>query len=160
MKITTKLLALPIVLLLACDKSGTEAQREADKAQAEANTKTTSAQYEADKKSTNAQAEADKKVAEAQGSFDKTREDYRHDVQNKLDDLDKTLGELDAKAKKETGSKKAKLDANLPSVHKQRDAFAKDFASMQYDTATTWDASKKRIDNEWDALKKSVDKID
>jgi len=160
MKITTTLSVLPIVLLIACDKSGTDAQREADKAQAEANTKTTSAQYEADKKSANAQAEADKKIGEAQNSFDKTREDYRHDMQSKLDDLDKKLAELDAKAKKETGSKKAKLDANLPSAHTQRDAFVKDFSSMQYDTATTWDASKKRIDNEWDALKKSVDKID
>lgn len=139
---------LPL-LAFACDKSGTEAQREADKAQAEANTKTTGAQVE-----------ADKKIADVQKDFSKTREDYRHDVQTKLDDLDKKISDLDAKAKKETGNTKAKLDANLPSLHTQRAAFGKDFASLQTDTAATWDASKARIDKEWTALKDAVDKAD
>jgi len=137
---------LPLVAF-GCNKTGTEAQREADNAQAEANTKTTSAQVE-----------ADKKIADARVSFAKTREDYRHDMQSKLDDLDKKIADLDAKAKKETGNVKAKLDANLPGIHAQRNAFTKDFGAIENDTATTWDASKVRLDKEWTALKDAVDK--
>ena len=133
----------------ACDKTAGDAQKEADKAQAEANTKTTSAQVE-----------ADKKIADAKLSFAKTREDYRHDVQTKLDDLDKKIVDLDAKAKKATGSAKAKIDANLPVIRTQRDLFAKDFASIDRDTTSTWDASKMRLDKEWDALKDQVGRAD
>lgn len=136
---------LPL-MAFACDKSAAEAQNEANKAQTEANTKTTSAQVE-----------ADKKIADAQHSFAKTREDYRHDVQVKLDDLDKKIADLDAKSKKATGTAKTKLDANLAGVHAQRDAFSKDFASIDRETAMTWDASKARLEKEWDALNEQVD---
>ena len=137
------------LLAFGCNKTGTEAQREADNAQAQANTKTTSAQVE-----------ADKKVADARNSFAKTREDYRHDMQTKLDDLDKKIADLDAKSKKQTGHTKAKLDSELPNIHAQRNAFAKDFDSVENDTATTWDASKARLDKEWTALKDAVDKAE
>ena len=133
----------------ACDKSAADAQKEADKAQSEANTKTTSAQVE-----------ADKKIADAKLSFAKTREDYRHDVQSKLDTLDKKIADLDAKAKTATGTAKSKLDANLTSLHTQRDLFAKDFGSIDRDTAATWDSSKMRLDKEWDALKDQASKAD
>ena len=139
---------LPL-LAFACNKTGTEAQREADQAQATANTKVT-----------NAQVEADKKVADAREGFAKTREDYRHDVQSKLDDLDKKIADLEAKRLKATGATRAKLDANLPNIHRERDAFAKDFATVQSDTAVTWDASKARLDKQWNALKDAVDKAD
>ena len=139
---------LPLVAF-GCNKTGTEAQREADNAQAQANTETTSAQVE-----------ADKKVADARNSFAKTREDYRHDMQTKLDDIDKKIADLDAKSKKETGNAKAKLDANLSGIHAQRNAFTKDFGSVENDTAVTWDASKARLDKEWTALKDAVDKAD
>ncbi|MEA2753345.1 MAG: hypothetical protein QOI41_7488 [Myxococcales bacterium] len=139
---------LPLVAF-GCNKTGAEAQREADNARVEANTKTTGAQVE-----------ADTKIADAQKAFAKTREDYRHDVQTKLDDLDKKIADLDAKAKKGTGTTKAKLDTNLPSIHSQRNAFARDFASVETDTALTWDASKARLDKEWTALKDAVDKAD
>jgi F0F1-type ATP synthase membrane subunit b/b' len=139
---------LPLAAV-ACDKSGADAQREADKAQAQSTTQIT-----------NAQVEADKKVAQAQHDFDMTREDYRHDMQAKLDDLDKKIADLDAKSKTDVGHAKAKLDANLPSIHAQRAAFGRDFASIQSDTAMTWDSSKARLDKEWDALKSAVDKAD
>jgi hypothetical protein len=152
MRTTIKHTILPILAccaIAACDKSGAEAQREADNAVAEGNTKTT-----------NAQVEADKKVAAAESDFAKTREDYRHDIQSKLDDLDKKIADLDAKSMKATGRSKAKLDTYLPNVHAQRDAFAKDFASLRNENALTWDASKARIDKEWTALKDTVDKAD
>lgn len=139
---------LPL-LVFACDKSATEAQREADNAQAQANTKTTSAQVE-----------ADKKIADAQKAFAKTREDYRHDTQTKLDDLDKKIADLDAKRLKATGATRAKLDANLPNIHRERDAFAKEFGGLETETAATWDASKARLDKSWSALKDAVDKAD
>lgn len=145
---------------LACDKSGTEAQQKADKAVNEANKEAAEARNEATTRITNAQVEADKKVAEAEKSFASTRENYRHDTQTKIDDLDKKIVDLDAKAKTATGKKKAELDANLPMIHTRRDAFVRNFQGISADTATTWDATKARLDKEWKDLHDLVGKVD
>jgi len=151
---------LSALSVAACDKSGTEAQDKANRAQAEANKDINEANAEATTKITNAQVEADKKVAEAQNSFATTVEDYRHTMQGKLDDLDKKLADLDAKSRKATGNTKAKIDNNLPTLHAQRDAFASNFSRLDTATASTWDATKARLDKEWDDLKAAVDKVD
>lgn len=146
--------------IVACDKSATEAQEKANKAQAEANKDINQANAEATTKITNAQVEADKKVAAAQNDFSTTREDYRHGVQSKLVDLDKKLAELEAKAKTATGKTKAELDSTLPGLRTRRDAFVADFKTLDTTTATSWDATKARLDKEWTDLKTSVDKVD
>ena len=137
----------------ACQKSGTEAQREAEKAQATANTEITSANAEADKKSTKAQAEANEKISAGDKDFIKTREDYRHDVQSNLDSVDKKIADIDARAQK---GKKVKGD--LDAIHAQRDAFAADVQKIDQTDASTFDATKARIDKEWNDLKKAVDR--
>ncbi|MBX3193252.1 MAG: hypothetical protein KF819_40080 [Labilithrix sp.] len=144
----------------ACDKSGTEAQEKANRAQAEANEDINRANAESTTKITNAQVEADKKIAEAQNSFATTVEDYRHTMQGRLDDLDKKLVDLDAKSRKATGQTKAKIDTNLPKLRVQRDAFVSDFKAIDTATASTWDATRARLDKEWNDLKTAVDKVD
>lgn len=153
-------IALAIPVLAACDKSGQDQQQKADKAQATANHEITNAQVEANEKATNAQATADKKIAEAEKDFSKTREDYRHDMQSNLDNIDKKIADLEVKAKKATGKKRADLDASIPVLKSQRDAFSVDMKTIETANATSWDATKARIDKQWTDLKKAADKVD
>jgi hypothetical protein len=141
--------------VVACDKTGAEAQAQANEAQNKANTQVANANGEANQKIIQAQSEADKKIAGAQGDFAKTREDYRHTVQSNLDALNKEIGGLDAQA---TTSKKPELRAALPAIKSQRDAFVADFAALGNSSAVTWDGTKARLDKEWSDLKTAVDK--
>ena len=89
-----------LTFAVACD-TARDQQEKVNKAQAEANEKIAAANQQADQKINEAQAEADKKTADAQATFAKLREDYRHDVNTKLADLDKKIADLEAKAKTE-----------------------------------------------------------
>lgn len=148
------------LVALGCDRSGTDAQEKANKAQAEANKEIGEAQNESTTKITNAQVEADRKIAEARHDYAQSKEDFRHDMQSKLDDLDKKMVKLETKAKTATGKTKADLDAHLPTLRAHRDAFIADYKSIDTATATTWDATKARLEKEWSALKNEADKID
>ncbi len=151
------LAAVATLCLAGCDNSGVTAQDKVNTAQAEADKAGSDARAEADKKTKSAQAEADKKIAAVQADFAKSREDYRHSVQTNLDDLDKKIAELDAKAKTATGKAKTDLDARLVTLHSNRNAFGADFKTLDTTTATTWDATKARLDKSWTELKAAVD---
>jgi hypothetical protein len=160
-------LSLSIVLALAlapfavaCDKSGADAQAEANKAQEQANAETAKANDKVSTTSAQAQINADSKIAAARADFATTREDYRHEMQNNIDALNKQLDDLDVKARKATGTAKTDLRATLPALRAQRDAFLADFQSLGNATAVTWDATRARIDKEWTDLKVVVDKAD
>ena len=148
--------ALVLSLSSGCDKAADE-QNKAVEAQTKANEKIVAANQEADKKVNEAQADADKKIAEAQASFLKLREDYRHDSTEKLVDLDHKIADLEAKAKTATGKKKADLVVQLGQIRTQREAFSTDWKSIESASATTWDATKTRLDKEWTDLKAMVD---
>ena len=141
--------------VVACDKTGAEAQAQANEAQNKANTQVANANGEANAKIVQAQSDADKKIAAAQADFAKTREDYRHTVQTNLDALNKQIVDLDAKAATST---KPDLRAALPAIKSQRDAFVTDFQTLGTVNATTWDTRKAQLDKEWTDLKASVDK--
>jgi hypothetical protein len=149
--------SLVLALASGCDKAADE-QQKAVNAQTQANDKIVQANQEADQKANTAQADADKKIAAAQASFLKMREDYRHDTTTNLVDLDKKIADLNAKEKTATGKKKADLDAQLGQIRTQRDAFANDWKSIETADATTWDATKNRLDKEWSDLKTMVDR--
>jgi hypothetical protein len=145
------------VAITGCNKAIDEKQK-ADQAQIDANQKIAEANREADEKINKAQAEADKKTAEAQANFLKLREDYRHDVTEKLVDLDHKIADLEAKSRTATGKTKADLDARLKQIHTERDAFVNDYKNIEMASASTWDATKARLDKSWDELKKLVDR--
>jgi len=150
---------LSVLLTAACDKDkAADEQSKANTAQNVATDKAAEANKEADQKIRNAQAEADKKVAEAQAGFMKLREDYRHKTTTDLVDLDKKVEELDAKAKKANGKAKTDLETALKQIRSSRDTFATDYKSIETASATTWDATKVRLDKEWTDLKALVDK--
>jgi hypothetical protein len=149
--------SLVLALASGCDKAADE-QQKAVNAQVQANDKIVQANQEADQKANNAQADADKKIAAAQANFLKMREDYRHDTTTNLVDLDKKIADLTAKEKTATGKKKADLDVQLAQIRTQREAFANDWKSIETADATTWDATKNRLDKEWSDLKTIVDR--
>jgi regulator of protease activity HflC (stomatin/prohibitin superfamily) len=142
---------------VGCDNAAAE-QNKANAAQKQADEKIAEASKEADVKMKSAQAEADKKIADAQAGFTKLREDFRHSTVLNLADLDKKIADLTAKATTETGKSKTDLDAKLKLIVPSRDAFVADYKSIETASATTWDATKARLDKEWTELKSSVDK--
>jgi len=146
-----------LVALVGCNKAIDEKQR-AERGQADANQKIAEANREADQKINEAQAEADKKTAEAQANFLKMREDYRHDVTERLVDIDHKIADLEAKARTATGKTKADLDARLKQIHSERDAFVNDYRGIELASAATWDSTKARLDKSWEELKKLVDR--
>jgi regulator of protease activity HflC (stomatin/prohibitin superfamily) len=148
---------LSLLLPVACDKAADD-QAKANNAQNEANAKIGAAQTEAAAKMNTAQADADRKIAEAQASFTKMREDFRHSTASDLVTLDKKIADLDAKSKTATGKAKADLDANLRTIHAQRDRFTADFNGLQAASASTWDAAKANLVKELSDLKALVDK--
>jgi hypothetical protein len=149
--------SLVLALASGCNKAADE-QQKAVNAQTTANDKIVEANKEADQKANSAQADADKKIAEAQASFLKMREDYRHETTTNLVDLDKKIADLEAKEKTATGKKKADIDVRLGQIKTQREAFANDWKSIETASATTWDATKSRLDKEWTDLKTLVDR--
>lgn len=143
--------------ITGCNKAIDE-KRNADQAQLDANQKIAEANRDADEKINKAQAEADKKTAEAQANFLKMREDYRHEVTEKLVDLDHKIADLEAKSRTATGKAKADLDARLKQIHTQRDAFVNEYKGIELASASTWDSTKARLDKSWEELKKLVDR--
>jgi len=88
----------------------------------------------------------------------KLREDYRHTMTTNLNDLDKKIAELEAKAKTATGKAKTDLEANLTTIRASRTRLEGSFKGLEKSTATTWDATKASLDKEWTDLKALVDK--
>jgi len=151
------LTALTFVLSTACNNASDDAKK-VNGAQAEANDKSGAAMKEAAEKVDHAQAEADGKIAAARADFMKLREDYRHTTTNNLVDLDHKVADLATKATQSTGKQRTDLDASLKVIHASRDAFGRDYQSLDAAAASTWDSAKTRLDKEWSDLKALVDK--
>ena len=161
--------ALALFAVVACDKPADE-QAKIDKAKTEANQTITNANIEAEKKVQNANVEADKKIdraenkanekiGEANEAIVRAKADFTKSKQDDLATIDKKLAELDAKVTKATGTAKANAQMSLKTAHTKRDAFAADLATVSSAPATTWDATKARLDTSWADLKKSVDDV-
>jgi len=150
---------LMVIGAVGCDKAADQ-QKKADEARAEADTKVGDANREAADKINAARADEDKKVAEAQANFLKLREDFRHKVTNDLVSVDKDIADLEAKAKTATGKTKAKIDAELPTIHSLREDVSSEYRSLEFSSALSWDDAKGRVDKAFDSLKQAVDKAD
>lgn len=126
-------------------------------AQAEANDKIVAAVAEADQKSRVAQNEVDAKVVAAKEAFLKVREEYRHDLETKLIELNRSVAELELKAGKAVGQTHVEMHARLKKIRAQRDIVAKSCKALETESATTWDETKARVDREWAELKALLD---
>src|SRR5213078_2532523 len=96
-------------------------------------------------------------VAASRADFLRTREDYRHDRQKDLVDLDEKIAKLEAKAKTTTGKTRGEILAALPDLRRKRDVFKRDFEKLGDATSASWDETKARLDHEWDDAKSALD---
>lgn len=142
---------------VACDDPGKQATDKITDAQRDADKKAAEAQRKADDAKREAQADANEKINDAKASFAKTREDYRHDLQAKIDKVDKKLGDLDTKALKEAGKAKTDLDVAIADIKRQRAALGTDVDRIGNATAAEWDALKARLEKAYDDLDHAVD---
>jgi len=145
-------IALLFGLSVACDKPGVTEQQQESKA----NEQAAKTRGEAEQQTQSAQAKAERDIAQARADFDKSREDYLHSRRVDLDDLDKTIADLEAKAKIDKGKAKTELDSRLPAIRAQRDTFARHMQALGTATVDTWDTAKANLDKEWEALKSAV----
>lgn len=143
-------------LALGCDKASKE-QQDAVNAQVEANRQVAAATNEARDKAVKAQAAADKDIANAQANFMKMREDYRHETTKALVELDKEIAELDAEGKTLSGQKRTDLETKLASIRTMRAQFSDDYADVQTASASTWDATKARLEQQRKQVANAVD---
>jgi hypothetical protein len=76
-----------------------------------------------------------------------------------LNDLDKKIADLEAKARTSPASK-VRTDArvDLAAIRAKRQAFARDLDSLERTTAATWDEAKANLDKDWDTLNGAVQK--
>lgn len=155
---TTALIASIIALTssLGCENARQQ-QQKAEQAQVEADQKVAEAQREANDKSIEARADADKKTADAVQTFTKIREDYRHDVTTKLADLDRKIADLDVKAQALKQPKRGEMNAKLEDIRHTREAFVKEYQTIETASAATWDDTKKRLDKSWSELEAKVE---
>lgn len=149
------LTTVALLFSLGCE-SAADQQRRADEAQADANEKAARAQVEAARTARDAQAKADRTFADAQEDFSKMREDFRHDIEVKLVEVDKEIAELRTQATTEQGKAKEKLNANLPIIDERRARLTEAFQHLEQANASTWDNAKGEVEKRWDELKHSV----
>ena len=142
---------------VACEQPGqTERQKET-----KATEQAMSARSEAEQSAQNAQAAADKQIAAARADFAKAREDYLHGKRLDLITLDSKVLDLESKARTTRNAKaKGDLEARLPSIRAQREAFVRHLEALENESAATWDVTKANLDKAWQNLKDEVDKAD
>jgi hypothetical protein len=148
-------LALLSSSIVACDKPGESEQKK----EVAATEQAALARVQADRNVQIAQAQSEKTVAAARADFEKSREDYRHDRQRDLADLNKKITDLEAKQMTATGKERATLDANLPMLRSRRDTFVADLQRLDQATPASWDGARASLDREWDALKAALDQV-
>jgi len=155
----TQAIAIGTTALLVATGCETAAdqQRKANEAQAEANERALRAQRDADETAARAQADANREIAKAQEKFSKMREEFRHDLQTKLVELDKDIAELRTQSVTQTGQKREKINANLSIIEERRSRVTEAFRELEQANATTWDRVKGEVEKRYDELKHSVE---
>lgn len=75
----------------------------------------------------------------------------------KLDELDKKIDELKAKAEKASGEEKTKLEAKWKESAGKREEFAKKFEKLKSSAAAEWEAAKNETEHAFGELKKAIE---
>jgi hypothetical protein len=85
------------------------------------------------------------------------QDEFASGYKTKLDDADKKLAELKAKADKATGDEKAKLDAKVADATAKRAAFVKKLDEVKAVAADKLDGMKGGVGTAFDEYKKAVE---
>jgi vacuolar-type H+-ATPase subunit E/Vma4 len=174
-------LAVPMMLVAACQQSSAEAQNKAVAAQREADDKIAKVQREADQKAAEAQKKADDTTAQARNeankdtsqaqanandvirsaneSILKARSDIREWAQKKLNSLDSDVDVSKTKAQTASVKEKASFDRALGDVEAKRTAVQNQLASLDAQPASGLDQFKKGLEKQIDAFSNSVSRL-
>jgi hypothetical protein len=138
----------------ACERTGAaEQQRER-----QANAELQQANNQATQQEQSAKASADKDIQGARADFERTREDYRHQRETDLIDMDQKIAALEGKAMTAKDKLKTELDVDLSDIRAKRAEFVRDMKAVETASAAAWDDLKARANRDWDALKSAIDK--
>jgi hypothetical protein len=110
-----------------------------------------------DKGDADSHAGAEKADA-APSDLAKAREEYLRQKQADLSVLDRSIAGVEAKENALTAAAKTDYHGVLSSLKATQEAFAGDLRAADTATASTWDATKARLDKEWADLKAATDK--
>jgi hypothetical protein len=146
-------IALLSASLAACDKPGvTDRQRESKAAE-----RTVSSSSEGEQQPQGAQVPVAGDIAAVEPGLGEAREAY---VQARLVDLvelDRKIIDLEANVQTAPAKTRTVLEAPLPAIRAQRNAFIRHMQALHTATAATWDGAKESLDKEWDSLQADVD---
>ena len=152
---TQALFSLVALALCACG-TGTNYRDRASDARQDANQEKAQAIENADDKVQHATADEERELADVNADFEKDREDYRHDVETNLIQVDEDIADLDAKVKTADPERRASMEANLRQIRTDREAYERDTKGLDTVSSDGWADLKARLDREWDALKALV----
>jgi hypothetical protein len=94
----------------------------------------------------------------ASSDIARLRDEYRREKQRDLTKLDKRIAELETREKSAAATVKADLGAQLATIKAGREAFLRDLNATESSGASSWDATKARLEQEWSDLTTSTDK--
>jgi outer membrane biogenesis lipoprotein LolB len=144
--------ALAMALLLGCEKSAEQQQREAEKAAAEAEQKSTKAAQEANQKSTEAQQKAAKETQDFLASAQREQADYRSKISDELRHVDKRLADLKVDLAAKDGGitydKNAKNAQEIERLLARRETLMKDMDVVNRTQPRDWPSIKTKIDQD------------
>lgn len=145
--------ALAMSLVLGCQKSAEQKEREAEKATTEAQKTTSKATQEANEKAGEAQQKATKETQEFLATVNREEADYRAKISDELHRIDKRLADLkvDVTSAKDGGITYDKSSKNAQEIEKllaRRDALMKDMDTINRTQPRDWPTVKTRIDHD------------
>jgi len=86
------------------------------------------------------------------------RQEYQERVKAKLDEVEKNMDELQARAADLTTEGKAELDQEMQELHKKQEAMKKNLNELREATGTAWDDIKAGMDAAMEDLESAVAK--
>jgi vacuolar-type H+-ATPase subunit H len=144
--------ALAMALVLGCQKSAEQQQREAERAAAEAEQKTNKAAQEANQKSTEAQQKAAKETQDFLATAQREQADYRSKVSDELRSVDKRLADLKVDlANKDGGVTYDKSSKNAQEIQRllaRREILMRDMDVINRTQPRDWPSVKSKIDQD------------
>ncbi|QDT40737.1 hypothetical protein Pan241w_07950 [Gimesia alba] len=86
------------------------------------------------------------------------RDEYARQINQKLDDLNKKIAELEAKGDKLKEDAKTKWNERLKNLKQNRDQMSQQLEEFNKSSADAWDGLKRDLDIAWTNLKQAYDK--
>lgn len=143
-------------MLAAGCNSATKADKEAREAQQKADEETAKARSQAEQTAAKSQANANEQAREADRTLLQQKSDFRLSKQKELDDLNRRIDDVRAKAVSAKNQVKTSVDAALAEATQRRATVEAELRALDTAAAAELDQVKDRINEQLALFKKSV----